>query len=163
MALIKHERHATPLAEVVTWPNERFDKAFRDMFRGYLPGWGIMDRFLEGAPSHLVHLEEYVEDGTCVIRAEMPGLDPDKDVEVSVSDGVLTLHAHREERKEDERPDSYSSEFHYGSFLRRIQLPEGATEADVKATYKDGILEIRVPMPAAATESKPTKIAVEHS
>jgi HSP20 family protein len=106
--------------------------------------------------------EEGVEDDTCVIRAELPGVDPDKDVEISVADGILHLHAEREERTEEELPSGYRSEFHYGSLERSIRLPEGVTEADIKASYKDGILEVRVPAPKPATKPS-TKIAIEHS
>ena len=53
----------------------------------------------------------------------------------------MTLQEHREEQKEDDRSDRYRSEFHYGSVLRRIRLPEGAIEVDVKPSSVDGILE----------------------
>ena len=109
-----------------------------------------------------MHVEEFVDDATWVIRAELPGIDPEKDVEIEVSDGVLLIRAHRAERTEEERPSGYHSEFRYGSFERRIRLPEGATEADVKASYKDGILEIRVPVPPAV-EKTATKVPVERS
>ena len=69
----------------------------------------------------------------------------------------------REERTEDKRPEGYRSEFHYGSLTRSIRLPEGATEADVKATYKDGILEVRVPAPKPAAPATGTKIPISRS
>lgn len=159
MALIKHDRRTIPFTEVTTWPDDWFDRTFRD----YFPGWARLDRLWDGTPHQVMHLEEFVEDNACVIRAEMPGLDPDKDVEVSISEGVLTLKAHREERKEDKLPDEYRSEFNYGRFVRRIRLPEGITDAEVKASYKDGILEVRIPMPPAAVEPTPTKVPIEHS
>lgn len=68
--------------------------------------------------------------------------------------------AEREERTEEKRPEGYCSEFHYGSFARKIRLPEGATEADVSATYKDGILEVRVPAPKDAAVSARAKIPI---
>lgn len=156
MSLIKRDRGLLWPTDV--WPDERIDRVFRDMFREFLSA-GPMDR-LSGGWLNAMHLEEYIEDGSCVIRAELPGLDVDKDVEISVADGMLHVQAHREERKEDERPSGYRSEFRYGSFARSVRLPAGVTESDVKATYKDGILEIRFPMPA---EEKPaTKVPVEH-
>ncbi len=122
-----------------------------------------MDRFFEGRTG-LMRVEEYVEDDTCVIRAELPGIDPDKDVEISIEDGLLHVRAEREERKEEERPSGYRSEFHYGSLHRSIRLPEGTTEADIKATYKNGILEVRVPAPKAVEEAPAkAKIPIEHS
>lgn len=92
----------------------------------------------------------------------MPGIDPDKDVEITVSDGVLHLKAHREEKAEKNKPAVYRSEFHYGSFERAIRLPEGATEADVKANYQDGILEVRVPIAKPVTPGT-TRIPITHS
>lgn len=149
-------RHRLELA----WPDVWFERAFRDMFRDFFSRGLAMDRFVEAGPN-MLHVEEYVEDGTCVIRAEMPGIDPDKDIDIEVSEGMLHVRAHREERKEEERPSGYHSEFRYGSFTRSITLPEGATEGDVKASYKDGILEIRVPV-AKVTEKTPTHIPIEH-
>lgn len=159
MALIKHEKRGTAPSEVA-WPEERFDRVFRDMFRDWFTGGALLERFFESPPNP-VHLEEYVQDGTRVVRAEMPGLDPDKDVQITVADGMLTLQAHREERKEEDRPDGYRSEFRYGSFQRTVRLPDSATEADVKASYQDGILEVRIPV--AATETTRTRIPIEHS
>lgn len=67
---------------------------FRDMLRTFTSE-SLLDRVLEDG-SHLMHVEEYLDGDTCVIRAELPGVDPDKDVEISVADGVL--HLRREGR-----------------------------------------------------------------
>ena len=102
------------------------------------PGFRWMER------ERAMRCEEYVEDGKYVLRAELPGIDPDKDVEVSVTDGVLTVTAERrEERKEGQR-----SEFYYGSLHRAVTLPAGVDEGSVTATYRDGILRVEVPFPA---------------
>jgi len=107
-----------------------------------------------------VHVEEFREDGTLVVRAELAGIDPDKDVEISVSDHTLHIEAERREEEKKEGRDYVRQEFRYGSFVRDLPLPSGASEGDVKATYKDGILEVRVPMP----EAKPlTKIPIAKS
>lgn len=160
MALIKRE-HRVPWPLEPIWTDERIDRVFRDMVRGRFVGGALMDRFFEW-PTTLMRLEEFVDGDVCVIRAELPGIDPDKDVEITVSDGMLHLQAHREERSEDKQPEGYRSEFRYGSVARHIRLPEGATEADVKATYKDGILEVRVPVAATASRAA-TKVPVEHA
>jgi HSP20 family protein len=144
----------------MTTPEDRADRLFRDMVRDFFSGGALLDRFTGGWANPL-HLEEYLQDGTCVIRAELPGIDPDKDVEISVASGIVNIRAHREERSEEERPDGYRSEFRYGSFQRTVRLPEGATEKDVKAAYKDGILEIRVPV--ETSDKSPTRVSVEHS
>ena len=157
MSVVKRERRPMEMM----WPDERIDRVFRDMFRDFFSRGMALERFFEGWPNAL-HVEEFVEGDMVVIRAELPGIDPDKDVDINVSDGVLHVQARREERKEEERPSGYHSEFHYGSFERRIRLPEGATEADVKASYKDGILEVRVPVPKVEQKT-PTKVPIEHS
>jgi HSP20 family protein len=159
MNIVRRERQnvwPTGLA----WPEERIDKAFRDMFRDFFTGGVMLDRYAEGL-TNAMRLEEFVEDGICVIRAELPGIDPDTDIEINVTDGMVHLRAHREERKEEDRPSGYHSEFRYGMFERTVRLPDGATEADVKATYKDGVLDVRFPV--TTTEKTPTRIPVEHS
>ena len=153
MSLMRRERRAGWPLELV--PSEDwFDRAFRDLFLSFMGPETVLER-TEGL-AHVMRVEEYLEGDTCIIRAELPGIDPSKDVELSVTDGILHLKAHREERSEEERPDGYRSEFRYGSLERHIRLPEGASEEDVKATYKDGILEVRVPAPKAE-EPKPVK------
>jgi HSP20 family protein len=131
------------------------DGTFRDMLRGFLGAEGILGRLPE-----VIRVEEYVDGETYVIRAELPGLDPNKDIELSVDDGVLHLRAERKERTEEERPDGFRSEFRYGRMSRSVRLPEGASDADVTATYKDGILEVRMPAPAEAPVSTSKPIPV---
>ena len=91
-------------------------------------------------PGHLIKLEDEMEDGHYVLRAELPGIDPDKDVDITVRDGRLTIKAERGERKEIKG----RSEFSYGSFTRSVTLPARADEEDIKATYDKGILTVSV-------------------
>ena len=93
-----------------------------------------------------MRIEEFEADGHLVIRAEMPGIDPDDDVEITVDDHRLHLRAERRSETKDEDVTGWRSEFRYGSFERTMPLPKGATEDDVTASYVDGILEIRVPI-----------------
>ena len=99
-------------------------------------------------------VEEFETDGHLVIRAEMPGIDPDEDVEITVTDHQLHLRAERRSEMKEEDVTGWRSEFRYGSFERTMPLPHGATEEDVTATYVDGILEIRVPIDADADTTK---------
>ena len=110
-----------------------------------------------GNAQHM-RVEDFVEDNHYVLRAELPGIDPEKDVDVTIDDGVLTLKAERREETKSER----RSEFHYGSFVRRVSLPTGADEDDVKATYDKGVLEIRVAIkPESARE--PRRISISRT
>jgi HSP20 family protein len=107
-----------------------------------------------------VPVEEYTEDDTYVLRAEIPDVDPGKDVDVTVSEGKLSVHAERrEEEKRRQARGRYHTEFHYGAFTRSVALPPGAREDQAAATYKDGILEVRVPVEAAGETGR--KIPVE--
>ena len=102
-----------------------------------------------------VRIEDYQEEGAYVLRAELPGIDPDKDVEVTVENGVLTISGERhEETKEKNR-----QEFHYGSFRRTLTLPAGAQSDQVTAAYTDGVLEVRVPLSAEAPPT--TRIPIQ--
>lgn len=94
---------------------------------------------------HMIRVEETEEGGTYTVRAELPGIDPDKDIEITVNDGVLTVHAERTEEKKDKQ----RSEFRYGSFTRSVQLPPGVSEKDISASYDKGVLTVKAPMPTA--------------
>lgn len=96
--------------------------------------------------AHELRVEEKVDDHEYVVRVEAPGIDPGKDVAVTVEGGVLSIAVERREEKREESKGATRSEFCYGSFHRSIPLPQGATGDDVKATYADGILEVRMPM-----------------
>ena len=91
---------------------------------------------------HAVRIEEYTKGTDFTIRVEIPGIDPDKDIEIGVEDGILTVEGQREEKHES----GQRSEFYYGRFMRSVSLPSGAEEDQIKATYRDGILEIKVPL-----------------
>ena len=134
-------------------PTVRTDEPFprlMDWFENLLPSdvaWRGLDRAT-------IKVEEFTRDGRFVVRAELPGIDPAADVDVSVTDGMLTIRAERkEEHTEDRR-----SEFVYGRFVRTLALPSGVDESAITAEYKDGILEVSVPMPEPVTA--PTRIAV---
>lgn len=108
---------------------------------GTLPGWLM--------PFEHMKLEESWTDDAYVVRAEMPGIDPDVDADVWIADGVLHLKVERTQEARDEKAGTFRTEFGYGSFHRAVSLPKGAVADEVKATYKDGVLEVRLPIKAA--------------
>lgn len=152
MSLIKRE-HRTSWPWETGWPQDVVDGTFRDMLRAFFDDDGPR---AFAAMSHPLRVEEFLDGEDLVIRAELPGIDPEKDVEVTLEDGILHLRAEREEHSREERPEGFRSEFHYGTLSRSIRMPEGTTDADVRATYSDGILEVRVPAPreTAAPEKR---------
>ncbi len=106
-----------------------------------------------------MRLEDEIQDGHYVVRAEIPGIDPAKDIDIMVRDGQLTIKAERTEKKESKG----RSEFRYGSFGRLVTLPAGANEDDIKATYDKGILTVSVAVPeqAAPADKHIAHIAVQ--
>ena len=116
-------RASNRLADMVDWLESGPSIALRDG-----------DRF--------VRVEDFERDGSYVVRAELPGVDPDQDIEVSLEGDYLTIRGERhEEIREKNR-----SEFRYGSFSRSLRMPPGADASTVQATYRDGILEVVVPL-----------------
>lgn len=103
--------------------------------------------------TRLMRLEDEIKEGRYEVRAEIPGIDPSKDVDITVRDGELTIKAERTEQKEF----NGRSEFSYGSFVRTVSLPAGANEDDIKATYDKGILTVSV----AVAEPKPAEKRVQ--
>lgn len=104
-----------------------------------------------------VRVEDFIEDGTYVLRAEIPGIDPDRDVEVTLADGRLNIHGERRE----ERKDRNRQEFQYGAFSRCVSMPQGLDPSHIHASYVDGVLEVRVPAATAGTAAPPVKIPVQ--
>jgi len=136
----------------------RFDRLFEEWLR-MMPFRPMgFPRWLEAGD--LIRVEEYRLDGALVVRADLPGVDPDKDVELIVSDGTLHIEAERRQEEKREEKGYLRREVRYGSFSRSLPLPAGTTEADITATYKDGVLEIRIPEPK---HEEAKKIAISKS
>ncbi|WP_244296567.1 Hsp20/alpha crystallin family protein [Kocuria rosea] len=118
-------------------------------------------RLLEGdVEASWPRVEEYRDGHTVVIRAELPGIDPEQDVELTVADDVLHLRAERRERTEHKDKGGYRSEFRYGSFSRALPLPAGCRDEDISAAYRDGVLEVRVPVAGHVEPPATRKIQV---
>lgn len=114
-------REVRPLLDLFDWV-----EAPMTMFRPWM-GQGI-------------RMEDFVKDGHYVVRAELPGLDPEKELDVTVTDGILSIKAERHE----EEIDKAHSEFRYGLFNRRVVLPAAADPEHIQASYDKGILEVVV-------------------
>ena len=138
-------------------PFGRLDRMFDEWFRTLpmrRPSFGMAD-----LGEDVIRVDEYRDGDAQVIRAELPGIDPEKDVELTVSDGLLRISAQRRVEEDTQDKGYTRHELRYGSFSRTLPLPEGASESDIKATYKDGILEVRIPV-AEPTPAQPTKIEI---
>lgn len=122
------------------------------------PFWGWHQGSSEGSRPHTPRAEDYVEDGKYIVRMELPDIDPEKDVDITVSGEMLEVRAEREvEKKEGKR-----SEFRYGAFTRSIPLPRGVNPKDVNASYDKGILTISVPLPDMSQSAQRIPIQAKH-
>ncbi len=88
------------------------------------------------------------------IKAELPGMD-EKDIEVKVTDGSLTIKGEKQEEKEEKEKDYYLQERRYGSFERSFELPESIDPDKIEASFKKGVLTVTLPKKAEA--QKPAK------
>ena len=144
MALIKWE----PLREI----EDMFDRYTRAM------GWPSIrgqELITTGDWSPRVDISE--TDNEFVVKAEIPEVKKE-DVKVSVDNGVLTIQGERKQEKEEKGKKFHRVERFYGSFVRSFTLPDNVDETKVKATFKDGMLNLQIPKTA---ETKPKAIEVK--
>lgn len=131
---------------------------FRDLTQMQSQLTRLMDQVWGGREeSWLPAVDVFDKADAVVLKAELPGMDPDQ-VHIEVEDNVLTLKGERrfEEKVEDER--YYRIERRFGSFQRSLALPQGARTDEIEAAYQDGILTITVPK---AEEVKPKRIPIQ--
>ena len=153
--------------EVTIWkpfteltPFGEFERMRRDMDR-------LWDSFLEGAPRRrteeggewLLSLDVSETKNELVVKAEVPGMDA-KDIDLSLSDGVLTIKGEKREEKEEKEADYHLAERSYGSFVRSVRLPKEVQGDKISASYKDGILKVALSK-AEEAKKKEIKIKVE--
>ncbi len=131
------------------------DRPFADLFRGLLNPWTFRP-WITAAGGHPYPptTDVFTRNGDIVVRVELPGIDPAKDVTVSLEDGELTVKGERKQDREISEEGFLRKESTFGYFERHVFVPEETKEAEIKATYSDGVLEIVVPKPKAAA-SKP--------
>jgi len=113
-----------------------------------------------GLAKHGAPVVDVVEkDNKYEITAELPGMD-EKNIEVNLSDGILTIKGEKHEEKEEKKKDYYVSERRYGSFQRSFQVPEGVNTDKIEAAFKNGVLTLSLPkLPEAQKQEK--KIAIK--
>ena len=141
-------------------PFREFERMGRDMDR-------LWDSFFEGGLTKrgeagegwLPSLDVSETKNDLVVKAEVPGMDA-KDIDISLSDGMLTIKGEKRQEKEEKEADYHLVERSYGAFARSIQLPKEVKDDKISASYKDGILMIALPKSEEA-KKKEIKIKVE--
>ncbi|HEX2464323.1 MAG TPA: Hsp20/alpha crystallin family protein [Thermoanaerobaculia bacterium] len=134
---------------------------FRDEMEEFWRGarnWPTFPNFpkltTKAATAWLPSTDVYRTNGDLIVKADLPGLKKE-DVEVLVEDGYLVVKGERKEEKEEKEKEYFRSERTYGSFYRRVPLPEEFDAEKISAKVHDGILEVKVPLPV--TEAKEAK------
>jgi HSP20 family protein len=102
-------------------------------------------------------VEVLERDGKLIVRAEMPGLNPDQ-INLEITDDKLIISGEREQEHEERRGNVYRSERRYGAFYRVVPLPDGVDPEQTNATFENGVLEISMPVAQAA---QPRRIEIE--
>jgi HSP20 family protein len=104
-------------------------------------------------------VDVFSRNGDLVFKAELPGVDPERDIDIEVREQTLTIRGERRMEERIERRNYYRMEAAYGRFQRSVPLPEGVKPDDIKASYENGVLEVVVPKAAEMRESR--RIPVE--
>jgi len=137
-------------------------RPFRELERMARRWESPLPRFFEDFEDHYDEaftpaVESYVKDGNLVVRADVPGLEL-KDIEVTILGNVLSVKGERRNEQEVKKGDYLRREISYGAFERRLSLPEGTATDKVKASFKNGVIEITVPL---AKETVAQKVPIE--
>lgn len=130
-----------------------------DMWRRPFPSLFGGDRWLPIRPLsiRMPSIDVYDEKDSVVVKAELPGMKKE-DIEVNLAGENLTIKGEKKEDKEVKEDNYYRRERSYGSFVRTVALPCEVKSDEIKASFKDGVLEIQMPK---TEESKKKAISVK--
>jgi HSP20 family protein len=148
-----------PFTGLTSWERE-MDRMMDDFFgRRMRPWWP--ERWLRGGGEEIAApaVDVYEEKDEIVLKAELPGMDK-SDIEVNLSDSQLTLKGEKKKEEKIEEENYFRSERSYGAFVRSVELPTEVQADKVKASFKNGILEVRLPKTEEA-KTKEIKVKVE--
>lgn len=116
-------------------PNMRFFDRFFDDF-------GLPE--LSDDKQWLPTIDVSETDDHVIVRAEVPGMDK-KDINITMSDGLLTIQGEKKQEKKEEKENYRFVERRYGSFSRSLRIPNGVDADKIDASYKDGVLKVAIP------------------
>ena len=152
--------------ELQTWkpfkelaPFRDFEKMRKEMDRLWDSFFeGGLRRRTEGAVEWLPSLDIAETKNELVVKCEIPGMDP-KDIDISLSDGMLTIKGEKKQEREEKEADYHLVERSYGAFTRSVQLPKEVQSDKISAFYKNGVLKITLPK-SEEVQKKGIKIKV---
>jgi len=131
-----------------------FDRLFEGGWAPFAAQRPVFDEF-EWIPA----AEVVEKEGKLFARFELPGLKKEE-IAVTVNEDGLTVTGERKREEETKKNNWYRTERAYGKFVRTIPLPAGVNTAEIKATFENGVLELVVPLPAAAVAAAPRRVEI---
>lgn len=142
-------------------PEHRLGSWFDDMDRFYnrmLRRFGMLSGRRESMWSTdralwMPDVDVMEKNNQMIVRADLPGMKRE-DIHLTVENDTLVISGSRKEEREEKQEGYYFAERSIGEFRRAIPLPEGADTDKIDASYKDGVLEARVPLPAASAQKR---------
>ena len=149
MALMKW----SPPKEIERWFDEFLEEPFFPRMWRKFPRWRRLKELEEVSPS----VDMFDKKDEIVLKAEIPGVEKEN-ISISLSDNTITIKGEMKKEEEVKEEDYYYAERSYGSFSRSLNLPAKVQAEKIKASFKDGILEIHLPK---AEESKPKEVKIE--
>jgi len=138
-------------------PMELFRRQMDRLFEDFWGHSGLMSRVADGEGAFLPRVDVAETDKEVVVTAELPGLS-EKDVEVSLTRGQLVLSGQKQSEREEKDKSYHLVERSYGSFQRVVELPAALEEDKAQASFKNGVLTVKVPKGA---ESRSRKIQIQ--
>lgn len=148
-----------PFLDLTRWERE-MDRMMEDFFgRRARPWWPERWFRIDEREIGMPPVDVFEEKDDIVVKAELPGMTKE-DIEVSLTDHTLTIKGEKKKEEEVKEENYYRSERSYGSFVRTLELPTEVYTDKVKATFKNGVLEVRVPKTEEA-KTKEIKVKVE--
>lgn len=144
--------------DMTRWESE-MDRTMEDFFGRTMRPW-FPARWLRGDGEITTPVVDvYEEKDEVVVKADLPGLDKN-DIEVNISGSELTLKGEKKKEEEIKEENFYRRERSYGAFLRTVELPSDVQADKVKASFKNGVLEVRVPKTEEA-KTKTIKVQIQ--
>ena len=148
-----------PFMDLTRWERD-MDRMMEDFFgRRMRPLWPERwfgrDELAVRAPA----VDVFEEKDDIVVKAELPGMEKDN-IEVNLTDHMLTIKGEKKKEEEIKEENYYRAERSYGSFLRTLELPRDVHADKIKASFKNGILEVRMPKTEEA-KAKEIKVKVD--
>lgn len=131
-----------PLTEMMSgsWPRD-----IQQMMRSFAETFGGMESVTARASDWMPAADVFTRGDDYVIRMELPGIDPERDLEITTEDGTIRIRGERHEEEEEKAEGYIRRETSYGTFERAFRLPADVNSEDLKATHENGVLEIVVP------------------